>query len=138
MFFDEEPTTRELAIALVARPAKLLFAQGLSLSSGGFFMLVIWLVPPIVDGAVLDIESIIFLGVGLLSFGWGSLICFGAIRMKSLASHKWAVAGAVLSLLPFLIGIYVLVVLKNPIVVAAFEEVAAGLSGDGDEYDFQL
>ena len=129
---DDVPTIREKASAILAGSAKLLTAQGLFTGCGGFFTLVVWMVPLVIDGASLDRETLIILGVGLVLFAWGALIIYGAIQMKRLSSIDWAIAGAVLGLLPFLVGGYVLLALRNPEVKAAFEEFAAGIEGDDD------
>ena len=123
---DTEPTTRGKVTAILAWPAKLLTAQGLFTGCGGFFTLVVWMVPLVIDGASLDRETLIILGVGLVLFAWGALIIYGAIQMKRLSSYGWASVGSVLGLVPFLVGGYVLLALRNPDVKAAFEEVAAG------------
>ena len=129
---DDEPTIREKAAAILAWPAKLLTAQGLFTGCGGFFTLMVWMVPLVIDGASLDRGTLIILGFGMILFAWGAMIIYGTMQMKQLSSYDWAIAGAVLGLVPFLVGGYVLFVLRTPEVKDAFEEVAAGIEGDDD------
>jgi hypothetical protein len=65
----------------------------------------------------------------MLGISSGSLIVVGAVKMLHLRSHRWAMAAAVLALLPYgpawllglPAGIWALVVLTTPGVKAAFD-----------------
>ncbi len=129
MFIDTEPTTRGKVIAILVMPSGLLMAEGLLTAIGGFLMFVfgMW---QVINAMPLNIEGMVMMFLGSLVLGWGAVVCYGACKMQDLSSYRWAVAGAVLGLVPFLVGGYVLLVLKMPDVKAAFEEVAAGIEDD--------
>jgi hypothetical protein len=65
----------------------------------------------------------------ILSFGIGIVMIIGAVKMMRLESHRWATTASVLALLPcspvsllgLAAGIWSLVVLNRPGIVAAFE-----------------
>ena len=78
-------------------------------------------------------ESLMTMILGTLVLGWGCGICFGASQMQELGSFTWAMMGAVLGIMPLLIGIYALVMLFNPKVKAGFEESEGGPDDDDDE-----
>jgi uncharacterized Zn finger protein (UPF0148 family) len=61
-------------------------------------------------------------GSGLFWFIWGGLVCVGAHKMNRLESYTWAMIGSIMGILPVLIGIWGIVTLRNPIVIAGFEE----------------
>jgi hypothetical protein len=68
---------------------------------------------------------------GIFSIGIGVVILFGALKMKRLESHNWAMASSILALVPCLspcclvglpIGIWALVVLSDTNVKHAFSD----------------
>ncbi len=75
-------------------------------------------------------ESIVGMLVGLVVFVWGAIVCFGASQMQELASFPLAMTGAIMGVVPLLVGIFAIVMLQNPKVKAGFEE---GVSGPDDE-----
>ena len=40
------------------------------------------------------------------TFVWGALVCFGASQMQELGSYPWAMIGAVMGIVPLLVGIF--------------------------------
>jgi hypothetical protein len=64
----------------------------------------------------------IIAGVGLFWFIWGGFVCFGAFKMNRLESYTWAMIGSIMGILPVLIGIWGIVTLRNPAVIAGFRE----------------
>src|SRR5262249_17274759 len=69
-------------------------------------------------------ERLLHLGAAVLIGIWGLLICHGGYKMVTLESYGWAMAGSIMGIVPLLIGLICLVTLKNPKVVAGFEEKA--------------
>jgi len=65
------------------------------------------------------------LGGAIFGFIWGGLVCIGAFKMNSLESYTWAMIGSIMGIFPVLIGIWGIVTLRNPAVIAGFEEEAA-------------
>jgi len=71
------------------------------------------------------------------SFVIGVLMIIGALKMMRLESHRWAMTVSILALLPcspagligLVAGIWSLIVLNRPNVVAAFEAQSALASG---------
>jgi uncharacterized Zn finger protein (UPF0148 family) len=70
------------------------------------------------------IQSSIMIGSASFSFIWCAFVCVGAHRMHTLDSYGWAMTGAIMGifLLPMVTGIWALVTLRNPKVVAGFHE----------------
>ena len=64
---------------------------------------------------------------------YGGLVCFGASKMQSLESYAWGMIGAVLGIFPLLVGIFAIVMLREPRVIAGFEEVEGAIDEDEDE-----
>jgi hypothetical protein len=132
-------SARGPAIALLVMPANLLTFEGLLTGVGGVVLFVVGMWPLVFNDASPGDEeieeAIVYMGLGLLVFGWGAMICFGASQMQELASYLWATVGAVMGVVPLLVGLYALVMLQNPKVKAGFEEVQGALDEDeeGDE-----
>ncbi|HEV3144583.1 MAG TPA: hypothetical protein VGZ47_11910 [Gemmataceae bacterium] len=61
-------------------------------------------------------------GVGVFWFIWGGFVCLGAFKMNRLDSYTWAMIGSIMGILPVLIGIWGIVTLRNPVVIAGFRE----------------
>ncbi|MDB5306541.1 MAG: hypothetical protein JWO38_743, partial [Gemmataceae bacterium] len=102
---------------------------------GGLFMFVIGMWPLVFNDAPpgdeeVD-EAIVMMVLGLMTFAWGGVICFGASQMVNLSSYWWAMTGAVMGVLPLLVGIYAVIMLQNPKVKAGFEE-SAGVLGEDE------
>ena len=65
------------------------------------------------------VDALIGMALGLLIFGWGAAICYGASRMQALSSYWWAMVGSILAI-PVLVGIYCVIVLQDPKVIERF------------------
>lgn len=68
-------------------------------------------------------RSLMMVGA-VIGFGYASLICVGAFKMRTLESYGWAMTGAVMAMLSvfFLIGLWAFVTLRDPKVVEGFAE----------------
>ena len=112
---------------MLVQPANLLTFEGFitCVAAIGLFVFGMW---PLVfsDAAPGDEETeeavMMMLG-GLMVFGWGAVICIGASQLQNLESYTWAMVGSVMGILPLLAGVYALALLRNPKVIAGFEEV---------------
>jgi len=131
-------SARGPAMALLVMPANLLVAEGLLTTFGGLFMFVVGMWPLVFnEGAPGDEEveeAIVTMLLGLVTFGWGAMICYGASQMQDLSSYSMAMGGAVMGILPLLIGIFAIIMLMNPQVKAGFEESEGG-PDDEEEKD---
>jgi len=132
-------SARGPAIALLVMPSNLLTAEGLLTAISGLFIFV-WGMWPLAfndapPGDEETEEAIFRMLLGCMTFLWGGLICFGASQMQELGSYLWATMGAVMGILPLLVGIFAIIMLQNPKVKAGFEESDAGVEEDEDEDD---
>lgn len=132
-------SARGPAMALLVTPSNLLVLEGLLTAGFGLFWFVASMWPLVFnDGAIGEEEleeAIVGMLLGTVAFGWGCMICFGASMMQDLASYTWALSGAILGVVPLLVGIYGIVMLQNPKVKAGFEESEGGPDDDEDEED---
>jgi hypothetical protein len=130
-------SARGPAIALLVMPSNLLTFEGLVTAIGGVVLFVIGMWPLVFNDAPPGDEeieeAIVAMLLGLMTFGWGALICFGASQMQELRSYMWAMVGSVMGVLPLLVGIYGIVMLQNPKVKAGFEESEGGPEEDEDD-----
>ncbi len=130
-------SARGPAIALLVMPSNLLTAEGLITAAGGMLMFVVGMWPLAFNDAPAGDEeteeAIMMMLLGCLTFLWGAVICFGASQMQELGSYMWAMLGAVMGILPLLVGIFALIMLTNPKVKAGFEESDAGAEDEEDE-----
>ena len=130
-------SARGPAIGLLVTSTNLLTAEGLITALAGIVVFVVGMWPLVFNDAPPGDEetedAIVTMILGLVGFGWGALICVGASQMQELASYPWAMIGAVLGILPFLVGIYAIIMLQNPRVKAGFEEIAGALDEDEDD-----
>jgi hypothetical protein len=85
------------------------------------------------DDEIMD--ALPFVGLGLLMFFWGGLVCYGAFKMQNLESYAWALTGAVLGSIPLLVGLFALITLRDPKVIAGFQETTGGPEEDEEEDD---
>jgi hypothetical protein len=129
-------SARGPASALLVMPTNLLIAEGSLTSIAGLATVVIGLWPLVFTEAAPSDEEIaeqlVIIFAGLVAFVYGCLICLGASKMQSLESYAWALVGAVLGILPLLAGIFAIVALRDPRVIAGFEEME-GAVDDEDE-----
>lgn len=130
-------SARGPAVSLLVMPANLLTAAGIITAVIGVGAFVIGMWPLVFNDAPPGDEemeeAIITMLLGLMVFGWGCLVCFGASQMQEISSYTWAFMGAVMAV-PLLVGIYAIVMLLNPKVKAGFEESEGGPE-DEDEND---
>lgn len=131
-------SARGPAMSLLVMPANLLVASGgltfilgLGTIIWGLWPLVFTDVSPSDDDYADQIPLSLF---GVMVATWGAMICLGASRMQNLESYTWAMTGAVLGILPLPVGIFALIMLRNPKVLAGFQEVE-GASDDEEEKD---
>ncbi|MBY0457727.1 MAG: hypothetical protein K2V38_10345 [Gemmataceae bacterium] len=130
-------SARGPAMSLLVMPSNLLTLEGLLTGVAGLGIFV-WGMFPLVfndapPGEEETEEAVVQMLLGLTAFFWGAAICFGASQMQELSSYPWSMVGAVMGVLPLLVGIYALVMLQNPEVKAGFEEVDGALDEDEDE-----
>ena len=130
-------SARGPAISMLVMPANLLIAEGLITAILGLVMFLIGIWPLVFNDAPPGDEetedAVVTMILAMTAFGWGALICFGASKMQELGSYTWAMMGAVLGVLPLLVGIFAIIMLQNPKVKAGFEETEGGQDEDEDE-----
>jgi hypothetical protein len=134
-------SARGPAMAMLVLPTNLLVAEGVLTFIAGIVMAVAAAFPLIFTDVEASDDEYVQQGVwmcfGLMLVAWGCLVCIGASRMQNLDSYTWGMVGAVLGILPLLVGIFALIMLRDPKVVAGFEEVEGALDdeeeGDEDE-----
>ncbi len=132
-------STRGPAMSLLVMPSNLLTLEGLitGIAGIGMFMYGMW---PLVfndapPGEEETEEAIIYMMLGVVTLFWGALVCFGASQMQELASYPWAMVGAIMGVIPLLVGIYGIVMLQNPKVKDGFEEGEGGVDEEEEEED---
>lgn len=129
-------SARGPAQALLVMPVNLLIAEGALTGIAGVMAVIVGLWPLVfTDAPPSDeeiAEQVVVIFGGLVLLGWGSLVCVGASKMQSLESYAWALVGAVLGIFPLLAGIFAVITLRDPRVIAGFEEVEGAID-DEDE-----
>ena len=132
-------SARGPAQALLVLPTNLLIAEGALTGIVGTMAIIVGLWPLVFTDAPPSDEEIaeqlVIVFGGLVALVWGSLICLGASKMQALESYAWALAGSVLGIVPLLAGVFALVTLRDPRVIAGFEEVEGAIDDDGDDDD---
>jgi len=130
-------SARGPAMSLLVFPSNLLVAEGALTFLGGIGIAV-WAMWPLVftdvppsDEEIAD--QIVWILFGVMVLVWGALISLGASRMQNLESYTWAMVGAVLGILPLLVGIFAIAMLRNPKVIAGFEEMEGALDDEEEE-----
>lgn len=130
-------SARGPAVALLVMPSNLLTAEGLITAIGGILLFITGMWPLAFNDAPLGDEeteeAIVQMLLGCLTFLWGAVICFGASQMQELKSYMWAMLGAVMGVLPLLVGIFAIIMLTNPKVKDGFSESDAGVEEDDEE-----
>lgn len=130
-------SARGPASALLVLPTNLLIAEGALTGIVGVAAVVIGLWPLVfTDAPPSDeeiAEQIVIIFGGFVALAYGSLICVGASKMQSLESYAWGMIGAVLGIFPLLAGIFAIVALRDPRVIAGFEEVEGAIDEEGAE-----
>jgi hypothetical protein len=132
-------SARGPAVSLLVMPSNLLTLEGVITAVGGLVIFVYGMWPLVFNDAPpsdeeVD-EAIVTMVLGLVAFGWGALICVGASQMQELRSYTWAMAGAVMGVLPLLVGIYALMMLQNPKVKAGFAEIEGAIDEEDEDED---
>ena len=119
-------SARGPAAAILVLPSNLLIGQGALTAVVGLGMVINGAWPLIfTDVSPSDeeiAENAFYICLGLFSMVWGAITCFGASHMSSLDSYPWAFVGACFGLLPLLAGVFSIIALKDPRVVAGFLE----------------
>lgn len=122
-----EKTMRGPAMAIVVKPTSMMIGEGalLCLWSIIFIVWQTWDLVFVPEDEPLKREFVVtqllFAGLGVLKFVWGALICLGASKMQYLESYSWAMAGSILAV-PVGGGIWGIITLRDPTVIAGFEE----------------
>jgi DNA-directed RNA polymerase subunit RPC12/RpoP len=131
-------SNRGPAQALLVLPSNLLVGQG---ALTGLFGLIVIIYGSwgliFTDASPSDeeiTEAIVVMFGGAVFMIWAALVCLGASKMQSLESYAWALVGAVLGIFPLLAGIFAVIALRDPKVIAGFEEVEGAVE-DGEDED---
>lgn len=126
-------SARGPAAALLVTPVNLLLFQGGALCLFGLFYAFFWqgLWGIIFTGGTppSDEEFTEYLGwvfVGIICTLWGAVTCFGAVQAITLGSYPWAVVAGFFGLFPLLAGIFLLLTIWDPRVLAGFAEPETG------------
>ncbi|WP_439631158.1 hypothetical protein [Gemmata sp.] len=132
-------SARGPAMALLVFPSNLMTAEGLITAALGLVWFVQGAWPLLFNDAPpgeeeLE-EAIVDMIVGMSVFVWGAMICYGASQMQELGSYPWAMTGAVMAIVPGLVGIAAILALQNPAVKAGFDENEEGGPDDDEEKD---
>jgi hypothetical protein len=130
-------SARGPAMSLLVFPSNLLVAEG-ALTVFGGILVFLWAMWPVVFTDVAPseeeiAEQAIWMLFGVMLMAWGALICLGASKMQNLESYTWAMVGAVLGILPLLVGIFSIAMLRNPKVIAGFEEIEGAIDDEDEE-----
>jgi DNA-directed RNA polymerase subunit RPC12/RpoP len=126
-------SARGPAAALLVTPVNLLLFQGGLLCLFGLFWALFWqgLWGIIFTGGTppSDEEFTEYLGwvfVGIVCTLWGGITCYGAVQAITLGSYPWAVVAGFFGLFPLLAGIFMLLTIWDPRVLAGFAEPETG------------
>lgn len=132
-------SARGPASALLVLPTNLLIAEGSLTAILGVIGVIVGLWPLVFTNAPPSDEEIaeqlIIIFGGLVALVYGGLICVGASKMQNLESYAWGMVGAVLGILPLLAGIFAIIALRDPRVIAGFEEVEGAVDDEEEEAD---
>lgn len=124
-------STRGPAMALMVLPTNLLIAQGALTFIAGVVLVIAGLFPWVFSDVELSDDELreVFGNVliGIVLFFWGCVVCLGASRAQNLESYTWSWVGA-LTGIPA--GIFCMVMLRNPKVIAGFQEMEGALDED--------
>jgi succinate-acetate transporter protein len=125
MSTDEEleENARNVARPFLAIPSSLLTVEGMFIHVGGIVIVSAEMVELQMNNIPPGIAEI---ALGILAMVWGGLVVRGAWHMHEVTSYKWAMIGSVLGLLPFMVGLFGIITLQNPKVLAGFAEAEGG------------
>jgi hypothetical protein len=119
-------STRSSALAMLVMPSKLLTAEGLVTVAGGIAVFVVGMSSLVFNNAPLNNdeieEALEQMALGMFAFVWGAVVCYCAKQMQELTSYNWAMVASALGVLPILVGVFSIIILQNPTVIAGFEE----------------
>jgi hypothetical protein len=126
-------SARGPAAALLVTPVNLLLLQGGLLTLygllGAFFWQGLWGLIFTGGTPPSDEEFAEYLGwlfVGIICTLWGAITCYGAVQAITLGSYPWAVVAGFFGLLPLFAGIFLLLTIWDPRVIAGFAEPETG------------
>jgi len=123
-------SARGPAAAILVAPGNLLLAQGSLLSVAGLAAMILGFWPLwFTDVSASDeefMEGTFWIFTGIVCLCWGAITCFGAVQMMTLGSYGWAIVGSAFGLFPLLAGIFGLIFLRDPRVIAGFAEPETG------------
>ena len=128
------------AQALLVMPSNLLIGAGALTVIAGIGVIVYgiwnWIftdAPPSQE-QIADYITTAMFGFGM--FLWGGVVCLGSSRAQNLDSYAWAVVGGVFGLVPLLApGVFTLIALRDPRVIAGFRESEGGDMEDAEATD---
>jgi hypothetical protein len=127
-------SARGPALSLCVMPSRALIVAGVLTSCIGIYFFIDGMWPLVFNDAPPDDEefeeALLGMGMGVMAFMWGAVVCFGSSHMHEVDSYTWAMIGSVMGVVPFLVGIFGIMILRNPKVIAGFEE---GLVGPDEE-----
>lgn len=131
-------SARGPAMSLLVMPTNLLTGAGLLTCAGGLGAFIYGMWPLVFNDAPpgeeeLE-EAIVMMLMGVIVVFWGAMVCFGASQMQELSSYPWALIGAIMGIIPLLVGIFAIMMLQNPKVKAGFTE-GAFLDDDNKDDD---
>jgi len=130
-------SARGPAAAMLVLPSNLLLGQGVLTAVVGLGMIINGAWPLIFTDVSPSDEEIsenaFYICLGIFCMAWGGITCFGASHMSSLDSYPWAFVGACFGLLPLLAGVFSILALKDPRVVAGFHEPLEGPNANDPE-----
>jgi hypothetical protein len=126
-------SARGPAAALLVTPVNLLLFQGGMLCLFGLFYAFFWqgLWGIVFTGGTppSDEEFTEYLGwvfIGIVCTIWGAITCFGAVQGITLGSYPWAVVAGFFGLFPLFAGVFMLLTIWDPRVLAGFAEPETG------------
>ncbi len=126
-------SARGTAAALLVTPVNLLLFQGGLLCLFGLFWAFFWqgLWGIIFTGGTppSDEEFTEYLGwvfIGIVCTLWGAITCYGAVQGITIASYPWAVVAGFFGLFPLFAGVFMLLTIWDPRVIAGFVEPETG------------
>jgi hypothetical protein len=132
-------SARGPAISLLVMPSNLLTLAGLLTVVVGLGTFVVGMWPLVFNDAPPGEEemedAVVTMMLGMVILFWGAMVCYCSSQMQELASYPWAMVGAIMGIVPLLVGIYAIVMLQNPKVKAGFEESEGGPEEEEEEED---
>jgi predicted Zn finger-like uncharacterized protein len=132
-------SARGPASALLVLPTNLLVAEGAMTAIVGVMAVIVGMWPLIfTDAPPSDeeyAEQLVIIFAGFVGLMWGSFVCLGASKMQNLESYSWAIVGSVMGIFPLLAGIFAIVTLRDPRVIAGFEEMEGAVDDEPDELE---